>query len=295
MQCLKIVIVKTKTFDLVLYNLGSRYQSVLELRNANACHLKTSNITPLVWKSHLDNQMNVELLDLHDRCYVRQTVMDNAVNRRALELLKVVEQMKGECDVLKEKEKARDKECDELKAKCEAAMAIFDNILAVNVFCEKIATLFGEVKEDKASLDTMLRESKKWAGYQVSLSTLESKVASLEAEKARLKAVETSLRQEVENVKHDRANVVSKVVPYITMELIHSDELGMLIGKLVSFAVFYGRCAAFEEVTKIKEPFDLSKVKGYRPFYKKEHTRACNDLATATFPFISEVLADPQR
>nr|GEY39165.1 hypothetical protein [Tanacetum cinerariifolium] len=164
-----------------------------------------SNITPLVWKSHLDNQLDVELLDLYDRCYARQAVMDNTVNQRAWELLKVVKQMKGECDVLKERERARDNECKELRAKCEAAMADFNNNLAVNVLREKITALFGEV-------------------------------ASLEAEKARLKAVETSLRQEVENVKHDRA-------------------------ELVSSAVFYGRCAAFEEVTKIKEPFDLSKVK----------------------------------
>ncbi|GKG59854.1 hypothetical protein Tco_0607482, partial [Tanacetum coccineum] len=40
----------------------------------------------------------------------------------------------------------------------------------------------------------MILESEKWAGYQVSLSTLESKVASLEAEKTRLEAVKASLR-----------------------------------------------------------------------------------------------------
>ncbi|GJR93615.1 hypothetical protein Tco_0265789 [Tanacetum coccineum] len=93
---------------------------------------------------------------------------------------------------------------------------------------------------------------KKWAGYQVSLLTLESKVASLEAEKARLEAFELSFRQEVENVKRDRAEVVSKVVPYVAIELVYSDELGRLDGKLASASVFYGRRAAFEEVAKIK-------------------------------------------
>ncbi|GJT58640.1 hypothetical protein Tco_1002173 [Tanacetum coccineum] len=67
----------------------------------------------------------------------------------------------------------------------------------------------------------------------------------------------------------------------------------MLVGKLASSSVFYGRCAAFEEVAKIKEPFNLSKVKGYWSSYKKEHTKARNDLATTTFPFLSKVVADP--
>ncbi|GKG00339.1 hypothetical protein Tco_0302029, partial [Tanacetum coccineum] len=58
----------------------------------------------------------------------------------------------------------------------------------------------------------------------------------------------------------------------------------MLMGKHVSSAVFYERCAAFEEVADMKEPFDLVKVKGYRPSYKKEHIKSRNDLATATFP-----------
>ncbi|GJX57783.1 hypothetical protein Tco_0287680 [Tanacetum coccineum] len=237
---------------------------VIELQDANSCHLKIFAITPPVWRGHLDNQLDVELLDLHDRCYARQAVVDNAVNRRARELLKVVEQMKGECDVLKAREKARDKECEELKAKCEATMADFDNNLAVKVLREKIASLL-----------------------------LESKVASLEAENARFEAVEASLRQEVEDVKRDKAKVVLKVVPYIAMELVYSDELGMLAGKLVSSAVFYERCAAFEEVAEMKEPFDLNKVKGYRPSYKKEHIKDGNDLTTTTFPFLSEVVENP--
>ncbi|GKG31147.1 hypothetical protein Tco_0423635, partial [Tanacetum coccineum] len=58
---------------------------------------------------HLDSQVDVELFDLHDRCYARQAVVDNVVIQRARELLKVADQMKGECDVLKEREKARDK------------------------------------------------------------------------------------------------------------------------------------------------------------------------------------------
>ncbi|GJZ53338.1 hypothetical protein Tco_0608223 [Tanacetum coccineum] len=64
-----------------------------ELRDANACHLKIFTITPLAWKGHLDNQIDLELLDLHDRCYARQAVVDNAVNKRACEFLQVIEKM----------------------------------------------------------------------------------------------------------------------------------------------------------------------------------------------------------
>ncbi|GKG49143.1 hypothetical protein Tco_0515595, partial [Tanacetum coccineum] len=86
--------------------------------------------------------------------------------------------------------------------------------------------------------------------------------------------VEASLRQEVNDLKRDRMEVVSKVVPYIVMELVHSDELGRLVGKLVSSAVFYGRCDAFKEVVEMKEPFDLTKVKGDRIFYTKVYKQS---------------------
>ncbi|GJV94063.1 hypothetical protein Tco_1541876 [Tanacetum coccineum] len=105
-------------------------------------------------------------------------------------------------------------------------------------------------------------ESQKCSSYHASLSTLESHIASLEAEKARLEAVEVSLRKEVNDVKRDRIEVVSKVVPYAAMELIYSDDMGSLVGRLISSAIFYGRCKAFEQVAEMKEPFDLSKVKG---------------------------------
>ncbi|GKD74517.1 hypothetical protein Tco_1332799, partial [Tanacetum coccineum] len=86
-----------------------------KLKTAIDCHLMVSNAIPLAWRGHLDNQS---------------------------ELLKVVDQMKGECEVLKEKVKAIDIECEELRAKCEAAMADFDKNLAVNVLCPKIKSLF---------------------------------------------------------------------------------------------------------------------------------------------------------
>ncbi|GKF15932.1 hypothetical protein Tco_0057394, partial [Tanacetum coccineum] len=186
-------------------------------KDANACHLKISAITPPAWKGHLDNQIDLELLDLRDRCYARQAVVDNAVNKRAHEFLQVIEKIRGEADVIK----ARKRSCEE-------------------------------------------------EYYQVTLSTLELKADSLKAKKARLEAVEASLRR----------------------ELVHSDELGRLVGMLVSSAITYGRCRAYEQVAAMKEPFDLSKAKGYRSSYKKEHTQASNDFSTATFLWLDKFVAD---
>nr|GEY56339.1 hypothetical protein [Tanacetum cinerariifolium] len=99
---------------------------VPEVKYATACHLKISNITPPAWKNHLDNYMDSKLLDLYDRCYARQAFVDNAVNRRSHELLGVIEKLRGECDMIKERERAREEESEGLQAKCEAAMYNFE-------------------------------------------------------------------------------------------------------------------------------------------------------------------------
>nr|GEV34121.1 hypothetical protein [Tanacetum cinerariifolium] len=228
-------------------------EDYLVLKDATACHLKIFAITPLAWKGFLDNYLDVELLDLYD---------------------------------------PREEEYEGFRAKCEAAMTDFDKNPAVLLLREKMSSLAAEVKEHKGNLDRLMLESQKWSGYQVSLLDLESKVTSLEVEKANLEAIEASLRQEIEEVKHDKRDVVSKVVPYAFMKLLHCEELGRLFGKLVSLAITFGRCRAYEHVAKMKEPFDLSKVKGYRPSYDKEHTQASNELATATFSWLNEYVAD---
>ncbi|GJS34795.1 hypothetical protein Tco_0533177 [Tanacetum coccineum] len=165
--------------------------------------------------------------------------------------------------VMRARELAREEECEGLLAKCEAAMTDFNKNPAVLLFREKMSSLATEVKEHKGNLDRLMLESQKWLGYQ-----------------------------EIEEVKHDRREVVSKVVPYACMELLHSDELGRLVGKLVSSTITFGRSRAYEQVARMKEPFNLSKGKGYRPLYEKEHTQARNDLATTTFSWLNEYVAD---
>nr|GEU89591.1 hypothetical protein [Tanacetum cinerariifolium] len=255
------VVLLSEDIDLFIRPSSSLYvllglPDCFELKDANACHLKISAITLPAWKGHLDNQIELELHDLHDRCYARQVMVDNAVNKRA------------------------------------PSMAEFDQNPVVLALREKIFLLTANIKEHKGNLDRMMLESQKWAGYQVTLSTLESKVDSLEAEKAKLEAVEASLRKEVEELKQDRRDVVLKVVPYATIELVYSDKLDMLVGTLVSSAITYGRCRAYEQVAAMKEPFDLSKAKGYRYSYKKEHTQASNDFSTATFLWLDYFVAD---
>ncbi|GKE72666.1 hypothetical protein Tco_1534707 [Tanacetum coccineum] len=207
---------------------------VLELKDANACHLKISTITHPAWKNHLDNHIDLELLDLHDRCYSKQAVVDNAVNRRSRELLQVIKKLRGECDVMRSKERARNKECEGPRVKYEAAMTDFEKNPAVVALREKISALSTEAKEHKLLL---LRPKRKG-------------------------------RRPLKYLSGRRLRSLNK------------------IGEK-----WYQR--AFEQVAGMKEPFDLSKVKGYRSSYKKDHTQDSNDLVTATFPWLDEFVADP--
>ncbi|GKB60219.1 hypothetical protein Tco_0916405 [Tanacetum coccineum] len=90
---------------------------------------------------------------------------------------------------------------------------------------------------------------------------------------------------EMDALKQDRASVVAKVVSDAATKLIRSDEMVMLVAKLVKASIKYGRCAAFEEVAKLKEPFVMEKMACYRPSLKQEYNQAGDDLANASYPF----------
>nr|GEX65945.1 hypothetical protein [Tanacetum cinerariifolium] len=192
---------------------------VVERMKDRRCRTRGSMKAPMKpWKGLLNNQSAEELLDLHDHYYARQVVFNNVVNRRARELMKVVNQVQGECEVIKEREKAREGKCKELE---------------------------GQLRQDVAG----------------------------------------KVKSELE--------MVSKVVSYISMKQVHSDEMDKLVGRLASSTIFYRRCAALEEVVKLKEPFDLKKMKGFWPTYDKEYTQARNDLPAIVFPFLSKATTDP--
>ncbi|GJR93357.1 hypothetical protein Tco_0265531 [Tanacetum coccineum] len=101
------------------------------------------------------------------------------------------------------------------------------------------------------------------------------------------------LDNEIDSLKQDRAAVIAKVILDAAMKLVRSDELGMLIAKLVRSSIIYGRCATFKEVASLTEPFILEKMLGYRPLSKKVYDQAGDALASASYPFLAEYAMDP--
>nr|GEW47838.1 hypothetical protein [Tanacetum cinerariifolium] len=97
---------------------------------------------------------------------------------------------------------------------------------------------------------------------------------------------------EIDGLRQDRAAVIFKVVTRVVKELVHSDEMGLLVARLFKVAVFRGSYTAFEEVDALKEPFDFEKIPGYHSSSKKEFDQVDDDLATASYPFIAEATAD---
>ncbi|GKA37192.1 hypothetical protein Tco_0723757, partial [Tanacetum coccineum] len=63
--------------------------------------------------------------------------------------------------------------------------------------------------------------------------------------------------------------------------------------RLQSASIMHGRCAAFEEVAKLKEPFVIEKKVGYHPSSKQEYDQARDDLANTSYPFLSKFVNDP--
>ncbi|GKC53528.1 hypothetical protein Tco_1076273 [Tanacetum coccineum] len=129
------------------------------------------------------------------------------------------------------------------------------------------------------------------------IETLQGRVDGLHSEctrlRERLKLSEIQLLQEMDALKQDMASVITKVVPDAATKLIHSDEMGMLVSKLVKASIIYGRCDAFQEVAKLKEPFVMEKMAGYHPSSKQEYDQAGDDLANASYSLLFKYVNDP--
>ncbi|GKF17556.1 hypothetical protein Tco_0062474 [Tanacetum coccineum] len=69
--------------------------------------------------------------------------------------------------------------------------------------------------------------------------------------------------------------------------------MGVLVTRLVKASIIHGRCVAFKEVVELKEPLVLKKMLGYRPSSKEEYDRAGDDMANASYPFLTELIVDP--
>ncbi|GJY54161.1 hypothetical protein Tco_0445825 [Tanacetum coccineum] len=109
----------------------------------------------------------------------------------------------------------------------------------------------------------------------VEIRALQGQVDSLhgiESERERLKSSKIKLLQEIDSLKQDRADVVSKVILDAAMKLIRNDDL---------------------EVAAMEEPFVLENMSGYRPSSKEEYDQASDALANASYPFLAEYVTNP--
>ncbi|GKB11722.1 hypothetical protein Tco_0845645 [Tanacetum coccineum] len=139
-----------------------------------------------------------------------------------------------------------------------------------------------EIKRDKAyaKLEKKFNEALQDLDKNPLVSDMRSEIKTLQG-------------QEIDSLRQDRAAIVSKVIPDITMKLGHSDEMGVLVARLVRAAIIHCRCTAFEEVTKLKEPFILERMSNYRTSSKDEYDRARVDMANASYPFLFEFTSNP--
>ncbi|GJU05002.1 hypothetical protein Tco_1121432 [Tanacetum coccineum] len=237
------------------------FPSAKELKESVDCHFVVAHVTLPSWKKYL-KEINLEkLYDIHDRAYMRQAVLDNTLNRRTRKLMSALSKARASCDAIREREAEKD-------------MA------------------YAELERLHSEYSILVLKEKKRVNYEQTLSILRSKCKGLMSDIERLKSAKTQLLQEIDTLKQDRAIVVSKVVPHVATELVRSDEMGLLVSRLIKTALFHGRCVAFEDVANLKEPFALEKMSGYRSSSKEEFDRAGDDLANASYPLLAEVTSD---
>ncbi|GJT90685.1 hypothetical protein Tco_1079530 [Tanacetum coccineum] len=196
-------------------------------------------------------------------------------------------------DYEREREREKDKACAELEMRCNDALQDLDKNPLVLDMREEIETLQGKVDRLHGEYSRLVLEEKNWVNYEQTLDILHSKVEGLESERERLKKSKTQQLQEIDGLRQDRAAVVAKVMPCVVMKLVRSDEIVLLVTRLAKAALFHGRCSALEEVAALKEPFELEKMPGYCPLFKKEFDQAGDNLAAASYSFLAEVTVDP--
>ncbi|GKC36614.1 hypothetical protein Tco_1048998, partial [Tanacetum coccineum] len=242
------------------------FPSAKELKDSSNFHWVVAPVTPPSWKQHLKEISLEKLYDIHDRAYMRQVILNNMLNIKTHKLMSILSKARASCDAIREREVKKDKAYAKLERK------------------------FNEALQD------LEKNSLSWIcvpRLRLYKDRLTNSTVSLESERERLKSSEVHLLQEINSLRQDRVVVVSKVVPHVAMEIVRSDEMGLLVTRLVKVAMFRGWCTAFEEVADLKEPFILEKMPGYRPSFGKEFNQAGDDLAIASYPFIAEATVDP--
>ncbi|GJV55565.1 hypothetical protein Tco_1456570 [Tanacetum coccineum] len=269
------------------------FPSAKELRDATDCHWVVAHVTPPSWKQRLREISIEQLCDIHDRAYMRQAILDNVLNSRTRELISALHKAKTSYDAIQAQELDKDRAYAGLERKCNEALQDLDKDPLVSDMRAEIKVLQGQVDGLHSEYNRLIFEERKWVNYEQTLSSLWAKIKGIESEREKLKSSEIQLLQEVDSLKHDRAAVVSKVIPDAAMKLVRSDDLGVLIAELVKSSIIYGRCQAFEEVAVMEEPFVLEKMSGYRPSSKEEYDRAGDALANVSYPFLVEYVVNP--
>ncbi|GJV40420.1 RNA-directed DNA polymerase, eukaryota, reverse transcriptase zinc-binding domain protein [Tanacetum coccineum] len=214
------------------------------------CHWVVSHVTPPSWKHHLKEISLDKLCDIHDKAYIRLVVLNNVMNRRTRKLMSTLLKARAACDPIREKEKEKDKVYAELKAKCNDALQDLDKNPLVLDLCAEVETL----QEDKlhGEYSRQVLEEKKWVKYDLTLAILRFKVEGLEIDRERLKKSETQVLHDIDGLKQDRAVVMAKVVPHVSMELARSDEMG--------------RKQAFEQETQDLD-VEIKQMKAFKASY----------------------------
>ena len=227
-------------------------------------------------------------------------MLDNHLNSRTRELIKTVKNAKEELNVVLAREEHRERLITDLKSKCDKVTEDIEKDPIVRDLRSNTMKLATRLKEAQVECGRLKMEEAKAIGLKERVSVLESKYASLKSEKNRLIDQKTKLQQETdalnlrcESFQRDRADIVAKVIPYIAMELYHSDEVGQVVANLVNAAIFHGKCTTLEEIAETGKPVILSKVPYYRTSHGKEYDDASNAFASADFPFLSKVTQDP--
>ncbi|GKD88785.1 hypothetical protein Tco_1364292 [Tanacetum coccineum] len=250
------------------------FPSAKELKDATDCHWVVAHVTPPSWKQYLREIIIEQLCDVYDKAYMRQAVLNNVLIGRTRELISALHKARASCDAMREREIKKYKVYVELENKCNEALQDLDKNPLVSDIRAEIETLQSHVNGLHNEYSRLILEEKKWINYEQTLSTLRAKV-------------------EVDSLRQDRAAVVSKVILDKAMKLVHSDEMGVLIARLVKASIIYDRCSAFKEVAELKKPFILEEMPMYRPSSKEGYDRVGNDLADVTYPFLVELTADP--
>nr|GEZ10693.1 hypothetical protein [Tanacetum cinerariifolium] len=222
------------------------FPSAKQVKDSADYHWVVAYVTPPSWKKHLYQISIKQLCDIHDRAYMRQVVLDHVLNSRTQKLIYALYKATTLCDVIRAKELEKDKAYAELERKCNEALLDLDKNPLV--------------------------------------ADMQRAIETLQRQRERLKLSKIQVLQEMDALKHDMALVVAKVVPDAATKLILSDEMGILVVKLVKASILYGRCADLEEINKLKEPFVMEKMAGYRPFSKQEYDQAGDDLANESIP-----------